>query len=207
MLSLCRPRLVVALLLAALPLLLPPSSPAQAGGKGDSKNVLFRSHDGVELQGTFWPSAGGKGSKEATVLLLHSFDPKKGGSRAQDGWDNLAARLQKEGYAVLSFDFRGFGNSKTVEKSFWNNKVNSTYAKRHAAKGTDAIDHKNFNTLYYPYLVNDVAAAKAFLDERNDAGECNTSTLVVIGAGDGATLGAMWAYSEFFRRRQKDPSD
>jgi hypothetical protein len=207
MLSSCRPRLVVALLLAALPLMLASSSPAQPAGKGESKNVSFQSYDGVELQGTFWPAASGKDNKEATVLLLHSFDPKKGGSRAQDGWDNLAARLQKEGYAVLSFDFRGFGNSKSVGKEFWKIRDNFNYARRPSAKAGNSIDHKNFNGLYYAHLVNDIAAAKAFLDERNDAGECNTSTLIVIGAGEGATLGAMWCFSEFYRRRQKDPND
>src|SRR5262249_48840098 len=52
----------------------------------------------------------------------------------------------------------------------------------------------------------DIAAARAFLDERNDAGECNTNSVIVIGAGDGAALGALWMHSEMSRRRQKDPN-
>src|SRR5262249_36412502 len=108
-------------------------------------------------------------------------------------------------YAVLSFDFRGFGNSKSVDKSFWNYKQNA-WAKRMTAKPTESIDHKNFNPAYFPYLVNDIAAARAFLDERNDAGECNTNSVIVIGAGDGAALGALWMHSEMSRRRQKDPN-
>jgi len=43
--------------------------------------------------------------------------------------------------------------------------------------------------------------AKAYLDRRNDAGQANTSSLIVIGAGEGATLGAMWMASEWHRQR------
>jgi len=206
MVSSCRPRLAAALTLLALLGLISSSAPAQpAKGKGDSKTVTFNSFDGVELKGTFWPDVSGRKGKDATVILLHNFDPRKGGSRSQDGWDSLGAHLQRDGYAALSFDFRGFGDSKTVDKNkFWAHKQNALA--RRGPKLTDAIDHKNFQANYYPYLANDIAAARAFLDDRNDAGECNTSSIVVIGAGEGATLGALWMESEFYRRRQKDPS-
>src|SRR5207253_6425804 len=52
---------------------------------------------------------------------------------------------------------------------------------------------------YYPVLVNDIAAAKAFLDNRHDAGACNTSSLMVLGAETGATLGAIWLNAEWHR--------
>src|SRR5262249_58161541 len=48
----------------------------------------------------------------------------------------------------------------------------------------------------YPNLVNGVLAARAFLDRKNDSGELNTSNLIVIGAGHGATVGALWLASE-----------
>jgi hypothetical protein len=47
-------------------------------------------------------------------------------------------------------------------------------------------------------LANDIAAAKAFLDEQSD---CNSSNLILIGAKDGATLGSLWLNSEFHRFR------
>jgi hypothetical protein len=47
--------------------------------------------------------------------------------------------------------------------------------------------------------VNDIAAAKAYLDRKNDAGECNSANLVVIGADTGATLAAVWINAEWHR--------
>src|SRR5947209_15543385 len=76
---------------------------ADPAKKGDSKRVSFQTVDGVEIQGNYYVSPGTK--KDACVLLLHNFDPKKGGNSHQDGWDNLAATLQAAGYVVLSFDF------------------------------------------------------------------------------------------------------
>jgi len=51
--------------------------------------------------------------------------------------------------------------------------------------------------------VNDIAAAKAYLDRQNDQKELNSSSIVLIGAGEGATLGAMWAANECRRRKDK----
>jgi hypothetical protein len=156
--------------------------------------------DGMELGGTFYPNAGGK--KEAVVLLLHNFDPRKGGGSHQDGWDGLAARLVKEGYAVLSFDFRGFGDSKSVGPMFWNYPHNKVLKGARAVRPPASIDQKDFPAPYYRFLVNDVAAARSFLDRKNDSREVNSSNLILIGAGEGATLGALWMAAEC--RRQKD---
>jgi len=143
------------------------------------------------------------------VLLLHDFDHKKGGGRTQDGWGKLAEDLQKAGYAVLSFDFRGFGESTEVSKeTFWDTKNyphNSPINVKYKGKPPESIDHKNFSTSYYAYLLYDVAAAKAYLDRANDRKEVNSSNLIIIGAGQGATLGAAWLANEAARRRDKRP--
>jgi alpha-beta hydrolase superfamily lysophospholipase len=168
--------------------------------KADFKRVPFRTSDGVELQGTFYPGPTGK--RDACVLLLHNVDMRKGGSSHQDGWDHLAEGLQKDGYAVLSFDFRGFGESKGVGKEFWDARKNPhNQMLKGARKQPDSIDQKDFPVNYYPLLTTDIAAAKAFLDRKNDAGEVNTSNLIVIGAGEGATLGALWMASEWKRHK------
>jgi alpha-beta hydrolase superfamily lysophospholipase len=179
----------------------------QKKGKVASKEVTIPTYDGVDLSGTFYPNPAGK--KDATVLLLHNFDKKKGGGSHMDKWDDLAERLHKEGYSVLQFDFRGFGRSKTVSEKFWDRR--KFPQNNGAARGRvdprnppTSIDSKYFAPGYFPYLVNDVAAAKAYLDRRNDAGEVNTSSFVLIGAGEGATLGAMWLNWETFRRRDKN---
>jgi len=198
-----RTRLALGLAVAALLALLPGARVEAQPAKADAKRVTFKTADGVELAGTYYPSGG---KKEATVLFLHHFDPKGGGNSHTDGWDKLAERLQKEGYSVLSFDFRGFGESKSVDASFWANpkfRDNMTMVKR-KGKG-ETIDQKDFNGAYYVNLVQDVAAAKAFLDRKNDAREVNSSNIILIGAGQGATIGSMWLASECRLYRDTTP--
>jgi pimeloyl-ACP methyl ester carboxylesterase len=171
----------------------------------ESKRVNFPTFDEVELSGTFYRSAPGSGKKDkdTVVLLLHDFRHNKGGGSQEDGWHQLAGQLQKEGYAVLSFDFRGFGNSKSVSPKFWSYSHNSGGIKGGRKKNPPAsIDEKDFTQNYFIHLVNDIAAARAYLNVLNDAGEVNASNIVLIGAGQGATLGALWLASEC--RRQKD---
>jgi pimeloyl-ACP methyl ester carboxylesterase len=196
--------------LLGLGLLLPFWSGGEAAAfqqaKDESKRVTFKTSDGVELAGTFYPKPGAK--REACVLLLHNFDHKKGGNSHQDGWDHLAATLQEAGYAVLSFDFRGFGDSKNVSKEFWNvsplrNPHNAFLKGARMPKPPETIEQKDFPPSYYPYLVNDVAAAKAYLERQNDSGQqVNVSNLILIGAGEGALIGQMWAATEWRRRKQ-----
>ncbi len=172
--------------------------------KANSRGVSFRTSDGVELQGNFYP-APSSGGKDACVLMLHNFSARTGGDSREENWDRLAAELQKAGYAVLTFDFRGFGKSKSVDKAvFWDrlkNPQNQTI--RNALKTPETIDRVDFRSDYYPYLVNDIAAAKTYLDRKNDAREVNASNLIVIGAGEGATLGALWMASEEYRKKDR----
>jgi Alpha/beta hydrolase family len=202
MLSLSRTHLFLALaLLTAIPL----SAPAQAPKGNPSKRVTFNSFDGVKLSGSFFAPTGAS-KKDTTVLLLHDFDTKAGGNSHADGWDALAEKFADAGYSVLSFDFRGFGDSKTVDETvFWKHANNSTYVTLHKATPSN-IDYKDFKRDYYRYLANDIAAAKAYLDVQNGAGVVNSSNIVVIGAGQGATLGSMWIASECRRCRDKAPN-
>src|SRR5215469_10627606 len=171
----------------------------------ESTRVHFATYDEVELSGTFYrsASASGKKDKDTVVLLLHDFRHLKGGSSQEDGWHQLAGQLQKEGFAVLSFDFRGFGNSKSVSPKFWEFPHNRQGIKGASKKNPPAsIDEKDFSQGYFINLVNDIAAARAYLNIKNDANEINSSNIILIGAGQGATLGALWLASEC--RRQKD---
>jgi dienelactone hydrolase len=159
------------------------------------EKVRFDTVDQVELHGTFYPSS--RGTKGPCVMFLHEL----GGNSQQEGWNELAAELQKKGYAVLAFDFRGHGDSTGVGSSFWQDRTNQTLKGFSGTKARDKISHKDFNRLeHYLMLVNDIAAAKRFLDRKNDSQECNSADTVVIGAGSGATLGALWVYSEWIRR-------
>jgi len=205
MLSMSRTRFLLGLAVLAAVLASAPASRGQAKKPANTKSVTFKTSDGVELSGTFYPNPSGKA--EATVLILHDFDLKKGGSTEKEGWPELAADLQKAGYSVLMFDFRGFGDSKNVSASFWNARHNGPHnVARKGGKTPDTVSHTDFRPTYVPYLVNDIAAAKAYLDRQNDQRNCNTSSLVVIGAGESATLGALWMANECRRRKDKNPT-
>ena len=203
MLSLSRLRTLILGCALLVSLIAVGSTRGQGAGSTD---VTFKSFDGVTLSGKLYAGGGGAGKNDATVLLIPSFDLKKGGGMQQQGYDDLAKSLQNQGYTVLSFDFRGFGDSKTVDPvAYWKHPFNINHRLRKpkvvALKYPEQIDHKDFTGKYAEYFVNDIAAAKAFLDTENDGKNCNTSNLVVIGAGYGATLGAMWVANECRRRR------
>lgn len=165
--------------------------------RGPQEEVRFDSADGVELYGTFHP--GGRGKKSPCVLLLHDL----GSHSQQASWEHFATELQKDGLSVLRFDFRGHGRSVAVDEDvFWQVPANRQMVRGYSRTNPpEAISAQDFGRGYHPMLANDVAAARLYLDRRNDAGDCNSSTLIVVGAGEGATLGAMWVASECYRHQ------
>jgi pimeloyl-ACP methyl ester carboxylesterase len=159
--------------------------------KGDEIQVQFETADKVELHGTFYPS--GK-TKAPCVILLHNI----GGNRQQKGWAELAKALSKD-FAVLSFDFRGHGDSTNVAPAFWKTTTNTMI--KGAAKMPSKISYKDFPDAYFPMLANDVVAAKRYLEQQNDSMSCNASNIVVIGAQDGAAVGALWVMTEWQKKK------
>jgi len=181
----------VAVALTAAPVAL-----AQAP-KIETKAVSFSSADGVELQGTIYKSVKGPGSP--CVILLHSLfaDPNKG------DWDGLALTLAEK-YTVLRFDFRGHGKSFVIDaKKFWANPVNVRYMPTLANKNPHPVrlDFKDFETKkpYAAQLANDILAARVFLDQENDGGTANTSSVYLVGATDAATIGLLYMAAEWKR--------
>jgi hypothetical protein len=176
--------------LAGLTLIFGPA-PGRAADK--SEEVQFETADFVELRGTFYAS---QKPKAPCVILLHKF----GGKRIDKGWDDLATSLQKD-YAVLSFDFRGHGDSTNISNTqkFWRVSANNQLI-RGAALTKSKISYKDFFSPYMPMLANDVAAARRYLDRQNEAGACNSSNLILIGAEEGAAIGALWLAAEYQRK-------
>src|SRR5262245_48207025 len=167
---------------------------AQGGEKEKGEKVRFTTVDGVELHGRFYA---GK-PRGQTIMMLHALNSDS----RKKSWINLAETLQKEGYSVLTFDFRGHGQSTEVEASdFWKYPPNASMVK--GAPKKTVIEYKDMSPSYFPVLVNDIAAAKAFLDNRNDGGACNTASTILIGAESGAALGALWLQSEWIRHRME----
>src|SRR5690606_17549423 len=52
---------------------------------------------------------------------------------------------------------------------------------------------------YFPLYVNDLTAVRMHIDQKNDQGDLNSSSIYLIGSGDAATLGMLWMASEWFR--------
>jgi len=75
------------------------------GAHAEKKEVTFRSADGFTLKGTFYSAE----KPGPGLLLLHQCD----GNRRI--YDHLATMLNTARYNVLTFDFRGFGESQAGE--------------------------------------------------------------------------------------------
>jgi hypothetical protein len=163
------------------------TSKTQAQDKGEK--VRFTTIDGVEIQGMFYAASK---RNAPTVLMLHALDEDS----RKKAWITLAEALSEK-CAVLTFDFRAHGQSTSIDAQFW--KFPRNYSSVKGAGKKESIEFKDMDKSYYPVLVNDIAAAKAFLDNRNDTGACNTSNLIVLGAETGATLGAIWLNAEWHR--------
>jgi pimeloyl-ACP methyl ester carboxylesterase len=167
-----------------------------AGYAAEPERVRFETADFVTIQGTYYASD--KGKRAPCAILLHPI----GENSQMEGWDDLAKTLQKKGIAVLTFDFRGHGDSTSVEDKFWYHPINRTLKSYKPGKLKAQISFKDFTTpRQYAMLVQDIAAARHFLDQRNDAGECNSSNLIVVGAESGAALGALWIWTEWQKPR------
>jgi len=165
---------------------------AQAAGKEAKKAgdpVKITTVDGVDLHGLFFPSP----KKDApTVILLHPL----GETGMTKSYTSLAESLQPN-CSVLCFDFRGHGKSKDIDPALFRKYPGNSRVKGDFKKTT--IEYGDFPKDYYPVICNDIAAVKGYLDRRNDANNCNSSNLILIGAETGATLGAIWLNSEWSR--------
>jgi hypothetical protein len=165
------------------------AGPASAQNDPKFQKVKFLTGDGVELRGSWYA-----GQRNAPVILVLT---ELGEDSSKIEYRALADTLHKKGFSVLLFDFRGTGGSTQVGNGglFLAQPIN----KLANVDNTGALDFTKFPEAYHPVLVNDIAAAKAFVDLKNDASDCNSSSLVLIGAQRGATLGALWLKSEFYR--------
>ena len=192
----------LALLLIAPSLVAHAAAPGAKDEKG--KRVNFRTVDGVDLTGTFYARPA-TSKEKACVILLHDFTKKNGGDSHVDDMDKLAEDLQADGYDVLSFDFRGHGDSKNVTDVFWTFPHNRLVAPQgfNPKSPPSSIDQKSFPASYYPHLVDDVSAAKAFLDRKSSGKEVNSANVVVVGCGQGAGIGMAWMFSQYRLHRQK----
>jgi dienelactone hydrolase len=131
------------------------------------ERVIFTSDDGVSLVGSYYKPSIGINNSTPSVILLHML----GTNRAT--WDNFAQKLSQNGYAVLSVDLRGHGESIK--------QANST------------ISYQSFMPSNFKSMTLDVKAAKKYLIEERSA---NPNKISIIGASIGANLALNYAASD-----------
>src|SRR5207302_4860987 len=84
-----------------------------------------------------------------------------------------------------------------VQPNFWKVGVNNELIVHRPDK--TRIDAKDFKPGYLPWLVNDILAARKFLENKNDGAELNINSLFLIGAQEGASLGTLFTATEWNR--------
>jgi len=168
----------------------------------------FMTADGIQLHGLFHKSAKNPGSDPVVILI---YPPGKDNSMTKGDWIGLANRLTNEGYNVFRFDWRGHGKSNDIKDAvkFWTNEFTGVQNQR-SIKGAnqkpikDTFRYADFKDAasaisYMPVYVTDLAAVRAHLDSKNDAGEVNTSSIFLIGSEGAATIGLGWMATEWNR--------
>jgi hypothetical protein len=169
----------------------------------------FRTPDGVELNGLFHPTTKNPATAPVVVFL---YPPGPDRDMTKGDWGGLAKRLNEEGYHAFQFDWRGHGKSTAIKDKnrFWSNPylnapgpIFNSYIKggppMQPIKNTIHFKDLTRPDRYLPAYLNDLAAVRMHLDQKNDNKELNTSSIYIIGAGDAAGLGLGWLTSEWKR--------
>lgn len=147
-------------------------------------------YDGVRLEGDYYPAPDKKGTSTPCLILVHAVGPKHlTSSRADFG--KLPEKLNKLGYAVVALDMRGYGRSKTVEPNkFWKIHTPKT-------KSLETIEGKDYaSSLELLNMVYDLNAVKTWLNSKNNAKDCNSQVIGVIGVEQGGLIAMAWAANE-----------
>jgi dienelactone hydrolase len=103
------------------------------------QDVDIKAPDGISLKGTFFSTA----QPGPAMLLLHQCDMDR------HAWDGLANDLAKNGFNVLTVDFRGYGQSggekgttgpeRAAAMGKWTDDVEAVYAFLTAQKSVDLV--------------------------------------------------------------------
>jgi pimeloyl-ACP methyl ester carboxylesterase len=150
--------------------------------------------DGVYLTARYWTPAK-PGRDTPAVILLHMR------GRTQSDWYPFAAFLRDLDCAVVTFDFRGHGESRAVDRDVYQSpkelaekgrqrRRRTTQApaaeRRRAGQLGEKIEQKVefVSGRDIRYFLDDLDAIKEFLVEQNNAEKLNLSRMGIVAAGD-----------------------
>lgn len=130
-----------------------------------SRVVRLTTADDVGISAAFYPP---QTNPAPAVLLLHSL------GKSRDEWASLAPLLQRVGFAVLTIDFRGHGES----------------TRRVTAQGPQSVDFNSFTSRDYPALLLDVNVAFDWLADQPGV---DARRIGIVGSSLGANLAVRYA--------------
>ena len=135
----------VLLFLFLVALFAPGAAPGQSVTLDPPEKVRFDTADGVKLHGLFYRSA----AKAApAVIILHNI----GENSAKEKWIELAKTLQPK-CSVLTFDFRGHGQSTEIDPSLYlRYQANLTHTKG-ANINKVKLDYKDITKDFYTVFI------------------------------------------------------
>jgi acetyl esterase/lipase len=137
---------------------------AQQSSSRNGQGVTFITDDGVSIVGTYYAPSSGLKDSTPTIILLHML------GKDRSTWNTFASALSHKGYAVLSIDLRGHGES--------------------IKQGSSTVSYQSFTENDFNKMTLDVKAAKQFLIEQKNA---NPDRMAVIGASIGANIALNYA--------------
>ncbi len=146
------------------------AQPAPNSKDTAEQKVTFLTDDKVLIVGTYYsPSSSNKNTSTDAIILLHML------GRDRNDWNPFASTLSNStnGYAVLSIDLRGHGES-----------VN---------QNGKAISFQSFTPNDFSKMVLDAKAAKQFLVTQKGI---NPNNIAIVGASIGANVALNYAASD-----------
>lgn len=144
----------------------------------DPEEITRDTKDGVVLKMTHFPGTLGK--KSAPIILLHGW----GGQRGD--MDPLAKQLQALGHTCLTVDLRGHGES-----------LKGKFTEKTGEIGFKDLDKDTFQKIHMEAMALDVEAAKKFLLEKNNAGECNIEALGIVACDVSCLVAMRWSIADW----------
>lgn len=142
---------------------------AQLQSNNSGQKVSFLTDDGVLIIGTYYSPSSSHQTTTKAVILLHML------GRDRNDWNTFASTLsnRSNGFAVLSIDLRGHGES-----------IN---------QNGNTISFQSFTPVDFNKMVLDVKAAKHFLVIQK---HISPNNIAIVGASIGANIGLKYAASD-----------
>lgn len=181
------------LLLCALALIVSPMADVVRGDDKDEedappapRNITVETKDYMRIHCTYYASKLDDAKNAIPVMMIPGWE----GRRVE--YDYLAKRLQSIGYACITVDLRGHGQS-TSRIAPYND---PTYLKRNRIK-LPSIETRTMKAADMEMMYQDIDAVKLFLREENDKQKLNLEALVVIASDFSTVLATNWVVREY----------